>query len=463
MSFSPDGKRIVTEFWGNSANPAVWDTTTGKQLYHLNVVVNTITYSSDGRHFLTATTGGKAQVWDAESGQLLQTLWGHDTIVASVDGNSDCMENTSVQWCGTRLVSGGLDGTIKVWNITPDGRGESTILSGADFSIVQDWSHLTTLLTTINNRNVLTATFQRWIATGKEQNQFSASNAFSSDWPADQVFYPYVITSGHWLTFSPDGTIHLLDTTSSSKTPTSICCFDATDNNLPQYPLVSLNGRLLVFGDKDSTVKLWDVESRQPFKTLNVTDSSQRIKVMAFSPDSKRFAIAFTDDSTIKIWNIATGKLLLTLTGQSGPSLTFSPDGELIAAGGCDTRVFVWDAITGEKKFELHGHSTCVTGLAFSLDNTLLASASNDHTTRIWDLKTGQELLTLPIGGGGAGMPRLTFSPDDRFLLASLAYDNSENYDTRIFLLNPDDLVALAQSRLTRELPEVFACGCVSN
>ena len=162
-------------------------------------------------------------------------------------------------------------------------------------------------------------------------------------------------------------------------------------------------------------------------------------------------AVGARKDGTIKIWDIATKQLLLTLSGQArqDPSIAFSPDGKLIAAGSCDTSIFVWDAITGELKLKLPGHSACVITLVFSSDATLLASASPDHTTRIWDLKTGQELLTLPMGGI---FPRLSFSPDGKFLLASVAYSNNEKYDTRIFLLNPDDLVTLAKTRLTRSL-----------
>lgn len=454
MAFSPDGSLIATRFWENNNAPAVWDAITGQQLYHLNVAVNSITFSSDGRHLFTATGGGKAQVWDAETGSVLLTLVGHNGIVASIDANSDCVYDVPVDWCGTRLVSGGLDGRIKVWNITPNGRGEGLILPGEDFTIDDDWSHLTTLVTDLEKPGVFTAIFRKWVIpawTAEGLSELSEPDSLAVDGSETNYFLPILTSTGQWLDFSQDGTIKFLDAKSQIRAPTSICCFDTSDDNQPAHVGTSHDGELLAIGSQKGIVEFWDLGSHQKLKTLSASDSGQAIKVIAFSPDGKRLATGFSDGGTVKIWDTATGQLLLTLSGQSrqAPSLTFSPNGKLIAAGSCDTSIFIWDAMIGEKKFELRGHSACVNALAFSPDMTRLASSSPDHTTRIWDLTTGQELLTLAMGGIS---PRLAFSPDNKFLLASLAYDNGTKWDTRIFLLNPDELAALARSRLTREL-----------
>jgi WD40 repeat protein len=98
---------------------------------------------------------------------------------------------------------------------------------------------------------------------------------------------------------------------------------------------------------------------------------------------------------------------------------------------------------TGKLLFTLSGHTSSVWGLAFSHDGTRVATASYDATTKLWDAATGKELLTLY--GHTNGVDGVAFSPDDARLITS-----SEDGTVRFYLLRIEDLIALAQARLTR-------------
>jgi WD40 repeat protein len=100
---------------------------------------------------------------------------------------------------------------------------------------------------------------------------------------------------------------------------------------------------------------------------------------------------------TAKVWDVATGRLLHTLSGHSQPleCLAFSRDGTRLATGSTDTVVKLWDVATGDEILTLRGHSAGVVSLCFSPDGQKLVSGSIDWTARVWDATP----IELPSGG----------------------------------------------------------------
>ena len=111
-AFSPDGARVATASWDETAK--VWDASTGKELFTLRGhkgCVGGVAFSPDGRYLATASDDNTAKVWDGKTGKELLTLRGHAGYVPSVAFSPD----------GKRLATAsGYHGRweIKVWDTT---------------------------------------------------------------------------------------------------------------------------------------------------------------------------------------------------------------------------------------------------------------------------------------------------------------------------------------------------------
>ena len=115
---------------------------------------------------------------------------------------------------------------------------------------------------------------------------------------------------------------------------------------------------------------------------------------VAFSPDGKQ-VVSGSWDNTVRLWDAATGAPLQTLKGHSHwvRSVAFSPDGKQVVSGSDDKTVRLWDAATGALLQTLEGHSDLVRSVAFSPDGKLL------QTLRVlgdWVVEGISNILWLP-------------------------------------------------------------------
>ncbi|MEB3337407.1 MAG: AAA-like domain-containing protein [Leptolyngbyaceae bacterium] len=142
-----------------------------------------------------------------------------------------------------------------------------------------------------------------------------------------------------------------------------------------------------------------------------------KINSVSFSPDGQLLASA-SDDETIKLWT-PTGRLLQTLSKHPGgvESVSFSPDSQTLVSGGQDSTVKLWNR-TGTLIKTLTGHRGAVTSTSFSPDGQLIASASWDNTIKLWN-RTGEAIATpQPMSHLGA-VYTLSFSPDSQWIASA--------------------------------------------
>jgi len=151
------------------------------------------------------------------------------------------------------------------------------------------------------------------------------------------------------------------------------------------------------------------------FLDKTLTGHSDRVRSVVYSPDG-RYLASGSNDNTIKIWEVATGKELRTLTGHSGwvSSVVYSPDGRYLASEIGDDTIKIWEVATGKELRTLTGHSSWVLSVVYSPDGRYLASGSWDETIKIWEVATGKELRTLT--GHSSWVLSVVYSPDGRYL-----------------------------------------------
>ncbi|UKY55085.1 trypsin-like peptidase domain-containing protein [Streptomyces inhibens] len=175
----------------------------------------------------------------------------------------------------------------------------------------------------------------------------------------------------------------------------------------------SPDGRTLATGSDDHSVRLWDMATGKRRTVL--TGHTNAVDSVAFSPDGHTLATG-SDDGTVRLQDMATGKDRTALTDHADwrNSVAFGPDGRTLATGSTDDSWQLLDVADGKKHTPLTGHTGMVDSVAFSPDGHTLATGNDDGTTQLWDVATGKKRTTLT--GHTDAVYSVAFSPDGHTL-----------------------------------------------
>ncbi|WP_341528444.1 NB-ARC domain-containing protein [Nostoc sp. UHCC 0302] len=393
---------------------SIWDMTTGKSLATLQEETNQIqvvALSPDGGLLGTAGGDDPIRLWNAQTGECLQTLYGHRESI-------QCLAFTPST--DEILASGSDDHTVKLWNIKT-GQCIGTLVGHSNLVLSVSFSSDGSIIASSSADQ----TIRLWdVATGKCLRVLSGHE----NWVRAVVFNAdsAVLASG-----GDDQVIRLWDTATGR-------CIRTLQGYTNQISSISFSmTQVLASGSHDHLVRLWDTTTGQCIKTL--AGHTNHILAIAFHPlpqppllsGTGGILVSSSADQNIKLWNIETGECLKTLTEHQATvwSVAFSPNGHMLASGGADQIVRIWDAETGECVDVLQGHTNAVLSVAFSPIEQILATVSADQTVRIWDLRTGQCLQILQ--GHTNAVLSVAFNPIGQILATASADQTVRIWDVQ--------------------------------
>jgi WD40 repeat protein len=398
--YSPDGRSLASTSAG--APVTILDARTGRPglTFRAQPEVFGLDWSADGTRIATGGSDGTAKVWDAETGEEQLVLSGHAGLVALVAFSPD----------GTRLLTGGGDGTARVWDITAAGTAEAFgAVSPYEFTSVAYDPDGSSLLTTDQGPgrggwqwDASTGAKIRGypdayndVAIGGDPPMLAlVGDGFRIADPAtgrvvrtlsrdpDTLFSAAYSADGSRVALGNDaGTTRVWDTSSWR----ALGPFRGPLDQSEGWSDVALSpdGRLVASITGRAVLRVWDVDSGRRLHEVDAQTGFGR--AVAFAPDGKALATAGGDGATV--WSVPAGRRLATLavTGRT-TAVAFSRDGRHVVTGGADGTVRIWEAATGRLDLTLTGHTDAVSGVAFSPDGTRLATTGLDGTLRVYVL-----------------------------------------------------------------------------
>ncbi|MCG9128502.1 hypothetical protein JT359_12945 [Candidatus Poribacteria bacterium] len=460
VAFNPDGDLIAC---GGVGDVLIWDINTGKLRTLLKgpkTKVNSVVFSPDGKIVAAGSGLGSHQgaifLWNISTGELINVLEGHKTEVTCLTFSSD-----------GKILAGGAagyqrDSTIRLWNVSTNEQiqildiqpvsgisslsfspDDSTIActlgySGSQYPEIHLWNVSTGILkrTFIRHKdNAISVVFSpdgNTIAAGtgygvkvREGSQYPITEPTVHFWDANTGEYKMALTEQNEyvrkIVYAPDGktivigsidgSIRIWDVSSGKLVKTLIT------GHYDKITAISFNrdGSKIVTGGSDQSIRLWNIEKEEQVGTS--PKHNGKIIGLSFTLNSNTI-ISVDDKSFVYHWNTSNQKLKLSYSNnnRSTGSVSFSNDNRLIAFGSIDD-CYIINSSSGKVKTKLVGHKQDVKCISLSPGGKFLASGASGDSIRIWRIDKEEQITTLMQGQDW--IRHVSFNPQGDTLVAN--------------------------------------------
>ena len=422
VAFSPDGTRIVSNDVHALRLWRVADGTLLCSLEHGGQVVS-LAFGHSGRRVVFGGRDGTVSVWNVEPCEpMSHSPYTHGTAVASVTFSADV----------TRTISAGTDGTVQVWHSA----GE--MVQAASLSVSDENEAFTFALSGDGTRLVAGGARGALrvlnIATGQTAGPSVARHS------GRVTSVAFGSTGTTVVSGDSDGTVRLwnAETTGAISVP-----LQAHDDHITGVAL-SHDGSRVLSASEDGSVRLWDAERTQIVEQRRLGGHDTWVAAVTFTPTGFRLYSAGVFGSVQEWYSSGESANNATQLQRDGrtedfQSLAFSTNGEHIVSGGRSNGVIqIWDSQSGSPIGQPLGrHGTTVMSVTFSRDGRRVVSGGDDGTVRIWDTQRGASPAQV-LDTQQGGVTSVAFSFDGTYIA-------SGGSDGTVALWTTQDLTPIVQ------------------
>lgn len=398
IDWSPDGQFIAA---GDVAGGIhVWNVDGYDKILEIDAHSTTVYqlhFSENSQFIASGSTDSRIKIWKLTEDRAVTTLQGHFGEVKSVvfdDG-------------GSVLYSAGIDGQVKRWDLAT--APAQTVLEHPDSVFSVDLSDDAGLIAT----SCSDGKARLWnVQTHELIHEIDAHSGHC--W---ETLFLHHDDQLNLVTSGSDDRVRLWSTT-AGELLAEIPCRAVLDDPLPLA--VSPDQTQLALADGDYSAAIYDLDSMNIKHRFGVGS----VDAFAFSPDGNLLATSV--GGKVLVFDCESGEEICNLAGdvQNVPRLRFTIDGQMLAAGCYDRTIKLWstsnildnDALVMPDKV-IRGQSSIVDALEFSRRDLIMASGGDDRIIRLWDQDTGQQRAALK--GHQGGIADLQFSADGEVLVSA--------------------------------------------